>query len=351
MPQLKTTAKYLRATTVMHDGVGVDRDKGVIRGMVLAQAGPFKTLGRGEFDDKSLAAIKALANKHPKGLKSRMEHPNFAQDGSLRILGRYQNPRIDAVRVMRDGKPTTIPAVRADLQLHPVALDTPVGGGKPLGVYLMDIAETDPDLLSTSLVLEADMEYRMDKKGRPLMDNEGMELPPLWRPTKLHANDVVSTGEAVDGMLQALSACPADQLGSDASDDQDEGLSVGDKISHYHDDDAGLCHLCFGKLCKLSDDKELSTPSGKQTMKAPVALVSHDMSKGGEKGDKGPWKLVHPDELEKLDDGDEGEGDAGDMSIPPMPTANIEPPPLSATKTAHVAEMDTILAAAGVAPK
>ena len=53
MPTLKESTAWLRANTTMHDGVGVDREKGVIRGYVLAQAGPFKSKGRGEFDERA----------------------------------------------------------------------------------------------------------------------------------------------------------------------------------------------------------------------------------------------------------------------------------------------------------
>src|SRR6185437_11194621 len=60
---------------------------------------------------------------------------------------------------------------------------------------------SDPEALSSSLVLKSDMEYRLDKQGRPLKDDDGNELPPLWRPTQLHASDVVDQGDAVDGFL------------------------------------------------------------------------------------------------------------------------------------------------------
>jgi hypothetical protein len=67
----------------------------------------------------------------------------------------------------------------------------------------MDLAESDADALSSSLVLKTDMEYRTDKKGRPLKDDDDNELPPLWRPTRLHASDIVDSGDAVDGLLGA----------------------------------------------------------------------------------------------------------------------------------------------------
>jgi hypothetical protein len=67
----------------------------------------------------------------------------------------------------------------------------------------MTVCENDPDAISSSLVLKTDREYRINPDGTPMLDEEGNELPPLWRPTALHAADVVDTGDAVDGILSA----------------------------------------------------------------------------------------------------------------------------------------------------
>jgi hypothetical protein len=67
----------------------------------------------------------------------------------------------------------------------------------------MDLAESDPDALSSSMVLQTTKEYRIDKEGRPLKDDDGETLPPLWHPTAIHSSDVVDTGDAVDGFLSA----------------------------------------------------------------------------------------------------------------------------------------------------
>lgn len=182
-------------------GVEVDRENNVIRGYVLAQEGPFKSAGRGEFDQKSLKQIVALSNKKPGGLKSRFTHPNLSEDGLGKYLGRAKNLRMDHVSQKRDGKDVLLHAVRGDLHLDPTSFDTPNGN---LGKYVMDLAESDSDALSSSLVLKADQELRMDPKTkRPMLAEDGSELPPIWRPTELHASDVVDTGDAVDGFLSA----------------------------------------------------------------------------------------------------------------------------------------------------
>ena len=92
---------------------------------------------------------------------------------------------------------------RGDMHIDATALDTPPDGGKPLGLYVMDLAESDPDMFGTSLVLQVNQELRRDAKGNPLKDDAGNELPPLWIPTKLHASDVVDEGDATNAFLSA----------------------------------------------------------------------------------------------------------------------------------------------------
>jgi hypothetical protein len=203
MPELKETSDWLRVSGVRQD-VGVDRENAILRGFVVAQEGPFKSEGRGEFDLSALKKVVTLMNKQPKGLKSRFSHPSLSADGVGKYLGRVKGGKLDSVRVQRDGETVLLHAVRGDLHFNDTALEEPPGGGKPLGIYVMDLAESDPDAISSSLVLSKTEELRMDPKTkRPMMAENGDPLPPLWRPTALHASDVVDTGDAVDGILSA----------------------------------------------------------------------------------------------------------------------------------------------------
>jgi len=177
--------------------IGVDRENKIIRGYVVALHGPFKD-GRGEFDDRSLAKIVELGNSSPEGLKSRFTHPGMSDDGLGKLLGRSKNLRIDKATAIRDGKPVTVNAVRGDLHLNDASFETPHGN---LGGYVMKLAETDPNALSSSLVLRVDKEKRLNGDGTAQKDDKGQDLPPLWRPTRLHASDVVDDGAAVDGFL------------------------------------------------------------------------------------------------------------------------------------------------------
>lgn len=168
--------------------VGVDRKANIILGYVVAQRGPFKSEGRGEFDDASLSRIVELMNAKQGGTKSRFGHPDMSSDGLGKFLGRSHDARVDGDRV------------RADLHLSPSSFNTPSGN---LGQYVMDLAESDPEALSSSLVLKVDREFRLNTDGTKKADDKGQPLPPLWRPKQVHASDIVETGDAVDGLLSA----------------------------------------------------------------------------------------------------------------------------------------------------
>lgn len=200
---LPIEAKWLRAETSIRE-VRVDRENNVLRGMVLAQEGQFKSAGRGAFDLKGLKMIRAMINKEPSGLKSRFTHPTLSGDSLGKFLGRVKDPFIDVLRLKRNGGEVLVNALRGDLFFNPTALEEPPGGGKPLGIYIMDLAESDPDALSSSLALVPEEVEQLDEKtGRPKLDKNGEPLPPLWYPLELHAADIVDRGDAVDGILSA----------------------------------------------------------------------------------------------------------------------------------------------------
>lgn len=195
---LKSQPEWLKAS-VSSRPVGVDRQNNILRGYVLAQQGPFKSEGRGEFNLDGLREIMRLGNAKEAGLKSRFTHPDMSSDGLGKFLGRSKKLFMSTALDERTGK--SVPAVRGDLHFDKTALDTPPDGGKPLGVYVMDLAESDAAALSSSLVLKPREEWRLNKDGTMATDEEGNELPPLWFPEELHASDVVDTGDAVDGIL------------------------------------------------------------------------------------------------------------------------------------------------------
>lgn len=197
MREMKAKPECLRASFKSVAGK-VDREAKALLGYVVAQEGPFKSDGRGEFDADSLTTLRELGNANPKGLKSRFTHPDMSNDGLGKHLGRARNFRMDSAIDARTGK--RVNAVRADLFFAETAFKTPNGD---LATYVMDLAEEDPDALSSSIVVTANEEPRKDKSGKLMTDELGNPLPPIWRPTALHASDIVDTGDAVDGLLSS----------------------------------------------------------------------------------------------------------------------------------------------------
>lgn len=198
--------EWLRAST--HGAIGVDREANVIRGVILAEEGVFKDR-RGEFDRAGIRRAIKLANEKPQGLKARFSHPTLSDDGLGKFLGRHKNVRSDTVlREVgkgEDGRPLLKERLvaRGDLHLDPTSLEEMPGGGKPLGVYVMDLAESDPDALGLSLVLKVEERPQLDSKGRQIKDEAGVDLPPIWIPTALHACDCVDDGDATHSFLSA----------------------------------------------------------------------------------------------------------------------------------------------------
>ncbi len=195
MKTLRATPDRLRVSAPARS-IGVDREKRVLLGYVVAQAGPFKSEGRGEFDYHSLEQILVLWPKN--GLKSRFSHPTESADGLGKFLGRARDPWFGKATTP-DGK--TVDAVRADLYLDASAFEANPNGN--LGEYILTLAESDPAALSSSLVLRKEEEMRLDEHGVPQVDDDGKLLPGLWRPTRLFASDIVDEGDAVDGILSA----------------------------------------------------------------------------------------------------------------------------------------------------
>ena len=204
-----TESEWLRAGPTPSTATEVDRSKGIIRDVILAEEGVFKSAGRGEFDRQSIEEVVRLAReKNPPGLKSRFAHPTESDDGIGKHLGRFKGARLHTITRLSPRR--EIAVAKADLYFDPTAMEEPVGGGRPLGDYIMALAENDPTALSCSLVIEPREEMRLDPQGRPLLGDDGNPLPPIWRPVRIHACDVVDTGEACHSFLsvETIDALP-----------------------------------------------------------------------------------------------------------------------------------------------
>jgi hypothetical protein len=239
--QLKASTEWLRANpTGRAAGIGVDREAKVIRGYLVAEEGPFKSEGRGEFDADAIKTIRKLMAAEPEGLKSRFAHPTLSDDGLGKFLGRAKSPRLTKEQ---RGEEQRL-AVRADLHLSRTAFTSPSGN---LGDYLMDLAEEDPDALGSSLVLRVDQEFRLDDKGRRAKDKAGADLPPLWRPTKLHASDIVDEGDATRAFLGIGGADLPDHVVAAVSMLLDQ---------QFPDDPREVIEVrCLGWLCRYLEER------------------------------------------------------------------------------------------------
>ena len=191
-------SEWLKVETPV-EHLGVDRQanegRGAVRGIILAQEGPFKTRHRGEFDRKSIRSIVKLGKEHKKGLLSRYTHPDASTDSLGKGTGRIRNIRYDTVE--KDGQELAV--ARGDHFFYRAAHKTPAG--ENLADYLMTLADEDTEAVMMSMVLERDEEFRLDSKDRPKLGDDGEPLPPLWRPTVLHASDWVGDGDATTSLL------------------------------------------------------------------------------------------------------------------------------------------------------
>jgi hypothetical protein len=179
--------------------VGVDDklgEAGGIRGVVIAEARTFFSSWRGRFNRDSLTQIIELWPTE--GLKSAAQHPSMIDDGLFNYLGRIVTPRMSRATYSNNGETSLVPAVRGDLVFDPGARNGPKGD---LATYISERVRSDPQSLSTSLIVAVNKIDEVDKKGRPKKGKDGEELPPLWMPLELLESDVVAAGDAVTSIL------------------------------------------------------------------------------------------------------------------------------------------------------
>jgi hypothetical protein len=165
-----------------------DRGKGAIFGYAVITKGRLndQDIRNQENDEISLQQVIDLGNASKMGIKSRFGHPNMSGEALGTFLGRVKNFRLDG------------DVVRADLLFDETAYKTPNGD---LATYIMDLAESDPSAFGSSIVFDADFEYRLEKDGTRKKDENQKELPALMRFKKLFASDIVEDPAATPGLF------------------------------------------------------------------------------------------------------------------------------------------------------
>lgn len=161
-----------RTRPIMGDSLGVDRKREVIRGVAVMQFGDISEQDvRKQFVDKTTFDQFVMLANGGKGAKARFTHPDMSSDGLGTYLGRWKNARIDG------------DTARADLHISPRSHESPKLGD--VGKYVMDLAESDPDVFGASMAVHLD-EAAMREQQR----EDGYQ--PI-RLRQLHAIDIVDT--------------------------------------------------------------------------------------------------------------------------------------------------------------
>lgn len=137
-------------------------------------------------DETTLQQIVDLGNTYPNGIKMRFTHPGISSDGMGKQVARATNFRLKKTQVL------------ADMAFIEGAHQSPQGD---LVDYLLVMADKDPDMFGTSVVISLDIEA-MEEFEDDHRDEEGdfrspdkknrMNYPHI-RVAELHASDVVDS--------------------------------------------------------------------------------------------------------------------------------------------------------------
>lgn len=180
-------ANVVRGLSVIEGQVSVDREKNVIYGFAVMTKGNVKDSREWEIDETTLQQVAAAGNAVKNGVKSRFGHPNMSNEALGTYVGRAKNFRVEGDKVI------------ADLHVSDTAFSAP---GGDLATYVLDMAENEPDMFGTSIVMDDfTLEQRLNPDHTPMKDDEGEDLPCVLRVNTICACDVVDEPAANDGMF------------------------------------------------------------------------------------------------------------------------------------------------------
>ena len=182
--------------------VNVDRENGILKNTCIAQFGENKN--DSFFDETFLADLVKFGNEAD-GIKSRFGHPNMCATSFGSFIGRYKNFNIQNKNVF------------ADLYLDPITKKTQVDGkGIMMYDYIMDMAETNPDMFGNSIHIYSEI-YEQEIDGK-------MQF--LHKLDKFKACDLVDDPAATDTLFSN-----SDDLGVMVTNFLDSNPKIFDAIS------------------------------------------------------------------------------------------------------------------------
>ena len=175
---------YFRSNTIYKQSPSsIDREKGIIKDIILCQSGEAK--GHDLFiNDQFLDKVVQLGNETKPGIKARFGHPNICSTALGSYLGRYKNFRKAVNKAV------------ADLHLDSTSKKSPNGN---LYDYVLDLAESNPDMFGASIAFKA------GKAEKKLETVDEKEIEKSYATIlKLHACDLVDDPAATEGLFEAF---------------------------------------------------------------------------------------------------------------------------------------------------
>jgi hypothetical protein len=175
---------YFRSNTIYNQSPSsIDKEKGIIRNIVLCQTGEAK--GHNLFiNEQFIDKVIQLGNDNKAGIKARFGHPNICSTALGTYLGRYKNFRREDNSAV------------ADLFLDQSASKSPNGN---LFDYVLGLAESNPDMFGASIAFKAG---KVDKRFETI---DGVEVEKSYATIlNLHACDLVDDPAATDGLFESL---------------------------------------------------------------------------------------------------------------------------------------------------
>lgn len=168
--------------------IQVDKDLGLVKGVVIVQEGLDKN--GGFFTPEFLNDLIDDGNAQKQGVKSRFGHPNMCKTTLGAFVGRYKNFRAEN----EDEKYKVV----ADLHLDPITKKTQVEGqGISMWDYLLEMADTNPDMFGNSIHFTAGIRYETKE-----VDGEEISVE-VYSFKSFIASDLVDSPAATDNLFKS----------------------------------------------------------------------------------------------------------------------------------------------------